>query len=471
MRIQKSLLVAALAGCTGLAAANPQVMRVQKYRAQLMPTAIQHMTSGVTVANGTHVSRDAVIAYDNDTLDGSAFGMNTPYTRGGAYTSAGTGSESLFVLALGTTAGTLPFGFGDGLAPEFFDDNGTPDNPNDDFSYLTDVMFDDYTADPALYGNLNQRQLATFLTFNTVHINTSVDDNGTPDNPNDDFPIPRPNTAIFNFWGINDNGTPGNPNDDFLEYVDGVGLTYGFGAGAIFIYSFGANLSGLPDGGLMIPGQGIVGFDWANAAPNGDPKGDNGVFAPLAGGDGDVTGVFSGQATGFPDGIPIPEAESLTQVGSNAANVVDGFWLFGSSLLIDPGADGDPSDTTYTDILFGPYTVFWIFAGDTGQPGSEDMEFAAGMPIGITWELTANPCPADLTGSSDPNDPSYGVPDGNVDASDFFYYLDQFVAGNLAVADLTGSSDPNDPAYGVPDGVVDASDFFFYLDIFVAGCP
>ncbi len=79
-------------------------------------------------------------------------------------------------------------------------------------------------------------------------------------------------------------------------------------------------------------------------------------------------------------------------------------------------------------------------------------------------------CPADLTGASDPNDPAYGVPDGTLDAADFFYYLDQFVAGNLAVADLTGSSDPNDPAYGIPDGTLDAADFFFYLDAFVEGC-
>ncbi|MBX3364416.1 MAG: hypothetical protein KF866_06590 [Phycisphaeraceae bacterium] len=84
---------------------------------------------------------------------------------------------------------------------------------------------------------------------------------------------------------------------------------------------------------------------------------------------------------------------------------------------------------------------------------------------------SGTPCQADLSGSSDPNDPAYGVPDGQVDASDFFYFLDQFVAGNLAVADLSGSSDPNDPGYGVPDGVIDASDFFYFLDIFVAGCP
>ncbi|MCW5754510.1 MAG: hypothetical protein KIT24_07380 [Phycisphaeraceae bacterium] len=80
-------------------------------------------------------------------------------------------------------------------------------------------------------------------------------------------------------------------------------------------------------------------------------------------------------------------------------------------------------------------------------------------------------CPADLSGSADQNDPAYGVPDGVVDSSDFFYYLDQFVGGNLAVADLTGSSDPNDPDYGVPDGVIDAADFFFFLDIFSLGCP
>jgi lysophospholipase L1-like esterase len=79
-------------------------------------------------------------------------------------------------------------------------------------------------------------------------------------------------------------------------------------------------------------------------------------------------------------------------------------------------------------------------------------------------------CAADLSGSSDPNDPGYGVPDGDADASDFFYFLDQFSGGNLAVADLTGASDPNDPTYSMPDGDIDADDFFFYLDLFVQGC-
>ncbi|MCC6285593.1 MAG: S8 family serine peptidase [Phycisphaerales bacterium] len=82
----------------------------------------------------------------------------------------------------------------------------------------------------------------------------------------------------------------------------------------------------------------------------------------------------------------------------------------------------------------------------------------------------ASPCPADISGSSDPNDPGYGVFDGNVDSADFFYFLDLFVGQN-GRADITGSSDPNDPTYGVPDGMIDAADFFFYLDLFVQGCP
>jgi len=80
-------------------------------------------------------------------------------------------------------------------------------------------------------------------------------------------------------------------------------------------------------------------------------------------------------------------------------------------------------------------------------------------------------CAADLSGSSDPNNPAFGIPDGVVDATDFFYYLDRFAAGDLAVADLTGSIDPNNPAFGVPDGILDANDFFFYLTLFAQGCP
>lgn len=96
-----------------------------------------------------------------------------------------------------------------------------------------------------------------------------------------------------------------------------------------------------------------------------------------------------------------------------------------------------------------------------------------GFPNGDTWVWrdTHIPCPADLTTSSDPNDPDYGEPDGMLDAADFCYYLDAFVAGDLGVADFTTSSDPADPTYGIPDGFLDVSDLFYFLDAFVEGCP
>jgi len=116
----------------------------------------------------------------------------------------------------------------------------------------------------------------------------------------------------------------------------------------------------------------------------------------------------------------------------------------------------------------------------TGGPGGGGGEFprwvtrenVLALPPfnqGASIELSVRVGPAaDYTTTSDPLDPLYGVPDGVVDASDFFFYLDLFAADD-ARADLTGSSDPSDPAYGRPDCTLDASDFFFYLDAFVGG--
>ncbi|MCW5753896.1 MAG: hypothetical protein KIT24_04210 [Phycisphaeraceae bacterium] len=102
------------------------------------------------------------------------------------------------------------------------------------------------------------------------------------------------------------------------------------------------------------------------------------------------------------------------------------------------------------------------------SPVMQDQIFAAGAwaprLVSRVW------CTADMSGSVDPDANEYGVPDGVVDASDFFYFLDQFAAGNLSRADLTGTVDPGDPGYGQPDGVLDAADFFYFLDRFVEGC-
>lgn len=63
-----------------------------------------------------------------------------------------------------------------------------------------------------------------------------------------------------------------------------------------------------------------------------------------------------------------------------------------------------------------------------------------------------------LDGRADVNE------DGEVDINDLFAYLDLFVAADPA-ADFTGTSEPSDPGYGVPDGSLDAADFFYLLDL------
>jgi len=79
--------------------------------------------------------------------------------------------------------------------------------------------------------------------------------------------------------------------------------------------------------------------------------------------------------------------------------------------------------------------------------------------------------PGDLSGSADPTDPAYGVPDGIGDAIDYSYFIDQFAAGNPAVADLTGSANPASPAFGIPDGIIDSADHFFFIADLGRGCP
>ena len=79
-------------------------------------------------------------------------------------------------------------------------------------------------------------------------------------------------------------------------------------------------------------------------------------------------------------------------------------------------------------------------------------------------------CRPDLTTGAIAGQPGYGVPNGVLNNDDFFYYLAQFAAGNVAVADLTTGAIPGQPGYGVPNGILNNDDFFYYLAIFAAGC-
>lgn len=81
-----------------------------------------------------------------------------------------------------------------------------------------------------------------------------------------------------------------------------------------------------------------------------------------------------------------------------------------------------------------------------------------------------NACRPDLTTGAIAGQPGYGQPNGVVNTDDFFYYLQQFTAGNLAVADMTLTAIAGSPGYGVPNGSLTNDDFFYYLVIFSAGC-
>jgi len=162
-----------------------------------------------------------------------------------------------------------------------------------------------------------------------------------------------------------------------------------------------------------------------------------------------------GAADDFPQELA---GSDLTFIGISARNPV----------TVDQGDVGE--DATVADIGFigfnqvqNEVTDWSIDAFALGETG---FVFFGGDPIAnfgfefATVGDAPNPCPPDLTGPG-----GDGVPDGNVTADDFFFYLGLFSAGDPD-ADLTGPGGD-----GVPDGNVSADDFFFYLGLFAAGCP
>ena len=107
-----------------------------------------------------------------------------------------------------------------------------------------------------------------------------------------------------------------------------------------------------------------------------------------------------------------------------------------------------------------------IVASDTGAANWVE---AAIDEVRVT-AVSCPTCRPDLTTNAVPGSPGYGQPNGTLNNDDFFYYLLQFAAGNLAVADLTTTAVPASPGYGIPNGVITNDDFFYYLTLFVNGC-
>ncbi len=162
-----------------------------------------------------------------------------------------------------------------------------------------------------------------------------------------------------------------------------------------------------------------------------------------------------------------------------------------STLIGNLGLDfGEPQGVSwygapYTDLAYNAQTgILYVSAWDklytvnptTGATalvgphglGYNDGTFAFYGIAGM--DFVPGACQPDLTTSAIPGQPGYGTPNGVLNNDDFFYYLAQFAAGNVAVADLTTTAVAGSPGYGVPNGIVNNDDFFFYLTLFAGGC-
>jgi len=164
---------------------------------------------------------------------------------------------------------------------------------------------------------------------------------------------------------------------------------------------------------------------------------------------------------------------------------------FGSSVAIQGdtliiGADGDDdngeqSGSAYVYDAVTAQPTVKILPADGSAYGRFGTSVALDNDIALVgsygdaylFEATLVPCPPDITTQGAPvGDPRYGVRDGFVTAADLNYFVNAYVAGDLAVADLTtAGAGIGDPGYGVPDGLVTAADLNYYVNLWVAGCP
>ncbi len=128
-----------------------------------------------------------------------------------------------------------------------------------------------------------------------------------------------------------------------------------------------------------------------------------------------------------------------------------------------------PSGTHYGFIAFNDF-------GTLPSPEFWGWETTPDTPLVLPDELVGtifNECAADLTTQgAGVGDPGYGVPDGQVTASDINFFVNAWAAGDIAVADVTTQgAGAGDPGFGVPDGLVTGSDINYYVNLWVAGCP
>ncbi|MEZ6235543.1 MAG: GC-type dockerin domain-anchored protein [Phycisphaerales bacterium] len=193
----------------------------------------------------------------------------------------------------------------------------------------------------------------------------------------------------------------------------------------------------------------------------------------------------AGQASNFTSEFA---SGSLVNLGTFNGGSREGMDIASLPALFSGGVPTPPSGNA-SGIVFAEYDVVFdepgiYVANWVPSPSQPNVRLYGSLmalvtdPVPTAYVGTAfyvggccpNLCRPDLTTGAVPGTPNYGVPNGAINNDDFFYYLQQFAAGNDHVCDMTHGAVPGEPGYGVPNLILNNDDFFYYLQIFAEGC-
>lgn len=327
------------------------------------------------------------VVFDNYSNPNSAAHLNVSYFNPGSYN----GSDP------STVAIVLPMA--DRLAAR------APSDPAMGLPVPTDIVWNEYVADASAWPG-GASALNPLKTLSLVCYISNIDPPSGGGPPQRRFDVQQ--VRFFSQNGLVERGGFEVTYDSLPNYT------------AYFGDEF--DLSGLVPA-IEIPRTGLVMMDWTttNAA---------GVGSMYAGGD-LINAMF-------------PRPETLRSVGTTDVETMrwaDGIvGIGGYPNVVNPAFDGDPSSTSYLDVLNTGAIVNWFI--HIGEPPIRML--CRDFPCRIVVDTAGAPeCPCDVNSS------------GFVNSQDFFDFIASFFMNN---GDFNGS------------GATDSQDFFDFLTCFFSGC-
>ena len=299
------------------------------------------------------------LVFDNMTDADSSTGYNVAYVDPGSYDGS-SASSSAYLSGMSSTPGG------------FWESPPHPDSGNP-----TDVWFDEYGADLTLWGPAG-----------TFHTLTGYDDMpamcpGGVGTPSADFVQVF---AIINFDGD--------------TWYGGINLTYDMsGPNTTYCAWFGNDHTSQPGvlpGVDLLPnglefdiediGWRVFDYDQSAMSPN-----DEGTGFMIAGGD------FINPDFPLPDDqVVLGSKDTSTWIASDPG--------FG----VDPGWDGDDTDTSYLDVLNGTENINWQYTAGPPDDPFGDKEMTHDTPFRLYVDLGGG-CAGDIDGDGDTDQSDLGV--------------------------------------------------------------